>query len=264
MDAGNPNIEQMLSKADLLAVPSQENEMENSFSTVNASFTIANLEAETDTTPSSPSTRPATEPEAKCHLLDLPAEMRNEIFLLAMHDSRTIKIRPSGYDRPGLLLTCKAIRQEALAVFYYNSKFRISVKQYDPAPFITLTRSLRRLKLHPKKMSLTCEFTDDTPNWSNLKLYLKYIWEGGRRMFAYSPEHVWKKTGNFPSVLSMLGIGDKMVISSMVVMCKGLRDREKVWLVVERILDEQRPLLVCFDKRWGEDKQSTGDEVKAE
>ena len=177
-------------------------------------------------------------PTPKCYLLDLPAEIRNEIYMMVLTSPSTIRMTPTGYERPALLNTCKAIRAEAIAVYYYNNKFRISVSQYSPAPFIKLykvfesiNRTLGTNTLVAKKLQLTTEFADDTPHWANLMGYLKYVFEGGRRMFGYSPEHVWKKSGQFG--VGMNGTGEKMMVASMVVLCKHMRGNSQ-WKVVER------------------------------
>lgn len=194
----------------------------------------------------------------KCYLLDLPAEMRNEIYMMVLTNPSTIRMTPTGYERPALLNTCKAIRAEAIAVYYYNNKFRISVSQYSPAPFIKLykvfesiNRTLGTNTLVAKKLQLTTEFADDTPHWANLMGYLKYVFEGGRRMFGYSPEHVWKKSGQFGVGLN--GTGEKMMVASMVVLCKHMRGNSP-WKVVERVLKDQRTLLVALDRRWAVDR----------
>lgn len=198
-------------------------------------------------------------PTPKCYLLDLPAEMRNEIYMMVLTSPSTIRMTPTGYERPAILNTCKAIRAEAIAVYYYNNKFRISVSQYSPAPFIKLykvfesiNRTLGTNTLVAKKLQLTTEFADDTPHWANLMGYLKYVFEGGRRMFGYSPEHVWKKSGQFGVGLN--GTGEKMVVASMVVLCKHMRGNAQ-WKVVERVLKDQRTLLIAFDRRWAVDRE---------
>lgn len=64
-----------------------------------------------------PACSPPTPPEdtPPCRLLELPGEIRNRIYRLVLvisHDRHLIAVTPSGYDRSGLVQTCKQIQAE--------------------------------------------------------------------------------------------------------------------------------------------------------
>ena len=72
----------------------------------------------------STSTQPRVSDFPPCRLLDLTGELRNRIYRYALvdPDQLSIPITVDGYARPGLLSTCKQIRQEALKI--YLSRYR--------------------------------------------------------------------------------------------------------------------------------------------
>ncbi|CAK4034157.1 Hypothetical predicted protein [Lecanosticta acicola] len=69
----------------------------------------------------------------KCKLLELPAELRNDIYRLVLvpEDDAAVDIDANGYDRPGLLSTCKQIYYEARKIFYAENKFMFLVAGFD-------------------------------------------------------------------------------------------------------------------------------------
>ncbi|KAK4610101.1 hypothetical protein CLAFUW4_13743 [Fulvia fulva] len=68
----------------------------------------------------------------RCHLLELPAELRNQIYELVLTGTLRYRLR-RGYSRrsvvsflaPALLCTCKAIYQEALGIYYSAATFEL-------------------------------------------------------------------------------------------------------------------------------------------
>lgn len=58
-----------------------------------------------------------------CQLLALPAEIRNQIYEIAVIESQPI--RESRYSQLGLLHTCRQIREESTKMFYRQNTIRL-------------------------------------------------------------------------------------------------------------------------------------------
>ena len=75
-----------------------------------------------------PEKRPISATDPECKLLGLPAELRNRIYTLALVNDETFDITErhrTNVDRvePGLLATCRQVRDEALSIFYGGNTF---------------------------------------------------------------------------------------------------------------------------------------------
>ncbi|GAB7361951.1 hypothetical protein MBLNU230_g1989t1 [Neophaeotheca triangularis] len=81
------------------------------------------------TSPTSPPYIPAPSSSPDLLLRQLPAELRNRIYELALPSQTLVKIFPSKSRafEPGLLQTCKQIRAEASAMFYAANSVSIIV-----------------------------------------------------------------------------------------------------------------------------------------
>ena len=91
-------------------------------------------------------TQMATPP---CHLLALPAELRNQIYTLALTHTEPISVDELGrMVMPGLLGVCKQIRDEAKDILYASNEFHLAVDDdtpHDGLKFIeALTPSQRK------------------------------------------------------------------------------------------------------------------------
>ncbi|KAF2161601.1 hypothetical protein M409DRAFT_27996 [Zasmidium cellare ATCC 36951] len=82
------------------------------------------------------------EADAPCRLWKLPGELRNRIYryVLIQQEDATgdsmVNVEANGYDRPGLLSTCKEIRREALKIYYYENTFHVQIKNFNSAPLV--------------------------------------------------------------------------------------------------------------------------------
>ncbi|KAK4613882.1 hypothetical protein CLAFUW4_09360 [Fulvia fulva] len=73
---------------------------------------------------------------ARCHLLEMPPELRNRIYRFALVQHSQIFVCDDGYDglkTPALLRVCRQIRAEARSIYYIENKFSIEVPDPDPA-----------------------------------------------------------------------------------------------------------------------------------
>ncbi|KXS99026.1 hypothetical protein AC578_6140 [Pseudocercospora eumusae] len=63
--------------------------------------------------------------DAPCHLLDLAAELRNHIYEYALIEDDAITFSRSKIAQPGLLRTCRQIREETRPIYYCRNDFVI-------------------------------------------------------------------------------------------------------------------------------------------
>ncbi|KAK4622091.1 hypothetical protein CLAFUW4_06607 [Fulvia fulva] len=82
-------------------------------------------------------TRTPPAPSKQCHLLELPAELRNRIYELVVADHTSI-------HQPNLMRTCRQTRGEALSLFYSTHIFHFSFEFDDvlPASLVGWTNSI--------------------------------------------------------------------------------------------------------------------------
>lgn len=63
--------------------------------------------------------------DAPCYLLELAAELRNRIYEYVLIKDKTITVSRHRIAQPGLLRTCRQIREEARAIYYCRNAFKI-------------------------------------------------------------------------------------------------------------------------------------------
>ncbi|KAI7362801.1 hypothetical protein KC336_g21649, partial [Hortaea werneckii] len=59
-----------------------------------------------------------------CRFLQLPGELRNQIYRYALVSDKAIEITPTGPGEPPLLSTCVTIRRETKGIYYPENNFR--------------------------------------------------------------------------------------------------------------------------------------------
>ncbi|KAK5733829.1 hypothetical protein LTR17_009381 [Elasticomyces elasticus] len=60
-------------------------------------------------------------------LLDLPPELRNQIWRYVLHEQNAIPVSSAASQQPALLRTCRQITRETRGIFYNENTFRITV-----------------------------------------------------------------------------------------------------------------------------------------
>lgn len=89
-----------------------------------------------------------------------------------------IPVRTSGYDRPGLLATCKAIRSEALSIYYRENIFRFAVQDFDSTALYRWDNLLRSIKIDLDSVRCTISMCYPSPSWPNLLVWLRRCHKG--------------------------------------------------------------------------------------
>jgi hypothetical protein len=72
---------------------------------------------------------------ADCPLLRLPAEIRNEIWLLSVISPDQLVISNENPKQPPITRTCRQIRTESIRYFYNKNSFTCTISNYDPSNF---------------------------------------------------------------------------------------------------------------------------------
>ncbi|SMR65174.1 unnamed protein product [Zymoseptoria tritici ST99CH_3D1] len=165
-------------------------------------------------------------------LLDLPPELRNSIFRIVVESANTyISVTSQGYYRPPLLQTCKAIRQDALKLFYCTNVFSVQVVDFDYTPihkFIAVPRAEKCRKLIDFRIHLVGE-----PNWANLVEWVKRYHRGTGPFY-----HIPRREGNLV----------RPFLRGFFSMAQVMEGQD--WPLVEKTMCAMRPALVALDPGW--------------
>lgn len=110
-------------------------------------------------------------------LFKLPPELRNYIYEFAVNLSDKYGYRKvtkeAGIPEPPLLSTCKAIRKEAIGIFYANNKFRVDVHDFDPAVYHLFVRKDKTLSSYNCRIGILHMDPDRHRRWGNLLRWLR-------------------------------------------------------------------------------------------
>ena len=114
-------------------------------------------------------------------LFKLSTELRNTIYrLVLVEDHDEFFIEPVMVDNinrirePGLLLSNKILRSEALGIFYYENHWKCEVHDFDPAPVLLLQSKFKMpFSKHPMFIAITSVRREvDSKTWRNLTRWL--------------------------------------------------------------------------------------------
>ena len=193
------------------------------------------------TTTSSTDTMAAGIEDVTCYLLQLPGELRNRIYRLVLTDGMPIiNFDATGYVRPGLISTCKEIRQEALSIYYYENSFRTWLKDYDAANLTRFSSSLKVMELAGLRVNVTFCYSQNTvPKWANLLEWLRCSHAKDVAAIPYFPEALHGAGRNDQHAYAL---GTLFLVTSAL--------HKQPWEEVRAILISLRPTLGSVDERW--------------
>lgn len=179
-------------------------------------------------------------------LLELPPELRNRIYEYTICSTTNITIaKSSGFPEPALLLTSKAIRKEAIGIFYTINDFNLAGISYDPSTCLLLHRKGLAL-WQTYKIDLTenefCLVRSGAVSWKNLKGWLRLRYDGHDEMVLRTP----------PAATVERADAEIKVTGAMVHMAD--RMKASPWEEVERTLEMLRAGLVSMDAAWSLDQ----------
>jgi hypothetical protein len=107
-------------------------------------------------------------------LLDLPPELRVRIYEYAVWtDGECLITKVGGVPEPPLLMTSKAVRREAIDVYYSINAMRFVVISYDRATETLMFDKFGFLEAtYGVKANVAGVVLIGPPNWTNLKSWL--------------------------------------------------------------------------------------------
>ncbi|KAF7196146.1 hypothetical protein HII31_02547 [Pseudocercospora fuligena] len=177
-----------------------------------------------------------------CHLLGLPAELRNYIYRLVMLEQDYIDITPRSYARPALLDTCRQTRSEGLKIYYYENKFEIKINDFDSDMHLRFRSHTKEMGLSSNKMSFGSDVQVASPNWRKLMTWLQRYHAKEIRTYAAKPT-TEVHTDSRAIIRSTLG--------TMFATAKAMGSQP--WHAVEKLMELSRPVLILQDQRWADD-----------
>ncbi|RMY76479.1 hypothetical protein D0863_01938 [Hortaea werneckii] len=109
-----------------------------------------------------------------CRFLQLPGELRNQIYRYALVSDKAIEITPTGPGEPPLLSTCVTIRRETKGIYYPENDFRLLLTDYNGAAFSDFYWQSRlwQFRRHSTAKNITFQL-GGRPNWANLVEWIK-------------------------------------------------------------------------------------------
>jgi hypothetical protein len=197
-----------------------------------------------ESTPSDHHLEPATslqsmieETNIMSPLLELPPELRNEIYHLVLRRSRRIVISDS-IPEAALLLTCKQIRSEVRPIFYAINRFSVRDFNYNGLKWTWLSGMAGSLLDHYEIQLDIEERLRPVPGWAHLMEWLHQVHQGSCRLTPVPRKRglgSWSRTHD-------------MVIIGMFDTVKAMRSQE--WEVVALLMNKQREILENLNGRW--------------
>lgn len=170
------------------------------------------------------------------NLLDLPAEVRNNIYRLVLVDDFSVVYDSGSWDAvgTGLLLTCKQTHQEAIDIYYAENLFEFMMPSHDPhalprLPPRTLRKMAGRIQI----------WWNDPPNWPNFELWLRRIHNGEIEMLYHEGHYDVRKDCD----------AEEIAWNAASNLAYELRDLP--WSRVAGLLEDWRKALIEVDSRWG-------------
>ncbi|KAK4496542.1 hypothetical protein PRZ48_012522 [Zasmidium cellare] len=188
--------------------------------------------------------------DAPCRLWKLPGELRNRIYryvLLKPEDAAgndRIIVDATGYDRPGVVSTCKQIRKETLKIFYSENAFHIEVINYNSSTLLRWESHLKPMRMQERgHLFVSVHLEDEVGWWANLLLWLQRFHERKVRTRALAPEQVLKVFNSKDAGTHLMG--------AMFMTVDEFRDQP--WQRIEKHIQNFRPALIAVQEPWSKD-----------
>ena len=181
---------------------------------------------------------------AESPLFKLPAELRLRIYEYALysHDDGLCTVtRASGIPEPALLLTCKAIRKECIAVFYTVNIFQTVSSTYNYAVHFMMEgkkTALAMAGMDVGRLVVRDYVSGRRQHLEALTLWLKLVHMG--RLPIPHLQH-WPHECMWSEALGFL--------ESLFMIAKGMEAAP--WADVEAIIVNIREGLIAIQERWG-------------
>lgn len=171
-------------------------------------------------------------------ILDLPSEIRNMIWKLAVREDDDIIVHP-GLRQPHLLMTCRQIRSETRMMWYMQDVNHFKIRVHNCDSGLALLWNAHLLSIFPvEDVPSVGHIICDSPDWANLLKWAKGVYEL-KLGFMKNPELVTNLTRVEKVVFWALYVASRMNIST-----------GKSWEEVEVWLTMNRGAVGRRDWRW--------------
>lgn len=100
----------------------------------------------------------------KCHLLDLPGDLRNRIYRFVLVSGEEIEVESTGPGEPALLRTCKTTREESIDIYYSENFFNIQIADWNGRALLPFMQQ----QMARKVVTMACFEVYGARNWDNL------------------------------------------------------------------------------------------------
>lgn len=184
-------------------------------------------------------------------LFKIPPELRNRIYEYALHleDGICIVSKTAGIPEPALLMTCKIIRREAIAVFYSENFFRVIIESFSPSTAMLIARKEATLS---KRYNCTIQDAgaqhEGPRSWRNMVSFLRFLHEHGEKTAstAISPLASSPYSQDLEDTDK-----ESAALEALLTMASHMSD--KPWETVEKIVTLLRYSIVHFSPDWATD-----------
>ena len=199
-------------------------------------------------------------------LLAFPGELRNRIYRMVRYlymfvppstDSRyqvlvqdIVEVWRDGYERPPLINTCKAVRNETLKLYYEENTFCFYLENFEATTLFNFGQILEAILTYLQKVNGTEDIAvtrrtmfplGRNKNWPNLLKLLRHVHAGEVRL------GVKPLMDREEDELQSQDVRDVMILG-MLVMVKTLQ--KEAWEVVEKVMMDQKALLRTMGTNW--------------
>lgn len=178
----------------------------------------------------------ATKEPTPCHLLNLPAELRNRIYREVPLSSSLVFVSVRGYERSALLATCKIIRNEATSIYHHENEFRLDSFEFSPDVPHRFFKSLSKMKLKLGKMATSRPVFSGTWKWENVLDTMRLI--HSKAMPGFGDVRMKDSVGDIDST-TMLLIGMFLRVDKLA---------GQSWELVKGLLEDQKAVMMVVDE----------------
>lgn len=225
-----------------------------------ASTSISNHNNPTETALEPAFTQDMPAATSQSPLFRLSAELRNKIYRLVLVQDSNIEMSAPAFRRPGLLDVSRKIRSEALAIYYYENRFRCLLPDYDPVLYVRWIAAMKKIGLQtdnamPESQHVKCRIAfihgqdpdkGSLPNWINFSKHMKHIYDGDLPSFSVGAVQAYEQVKGKTTLPKRSETVAKAAMADLVKRTRKVFS----WEEVTELLEGQRAILAVTDERW--------------
>ncbi|CAK1366965.1 unnamed protein product [Cercospora beticola] len=115
----------------------------------------------------------------RCLFFELSAELRNEIYELALVKSEEIEITKETFAQPALLRTCRQIRAEAVQIYYSRNEFYTTISRLDASLLRAFGQQQSHEEVWLKRTGVALILNEGSNDayWPNFLQWMKWYYD---------------------------------------------------------------------------------------